>query len=67
MRSAAAHRIETCHACDRPIDGKPGGSGLLVFPRGDDVVYEEPPLCRPCAHAIGMTALFRFEEEEEED
>jgi hypothetical protein len=29
-------------------------------------VREEPPLCASCAHAIGMTALFRFEAEEDE-
>jgi len=62
MEDEARH----CHACEAPIDGEPGGHGLFVFPRGDDVVYEEPPLCEKCAHAIGMTALWRFAEEEEE-
>ncbi len=56
----------TCHVCDEPIGGEPGGKGLLVFPRGDTAVYEEPLLCGRCAHAIGMTALWRFAAEEEE-
>lgn len=56
----------TCHACDALIEGEPAGRGLLVFVRGDEVEREEPPLCERCAHAIGMTALFRFAEEEEE-
>ena len=44
----------------------PSGRGLLLFPRGDSVVREEPPLCERCSHAIAMTALFRFDAEEDE-
>ncbi len=55
-----------CHACDAPIDGEPGGHGLFVFVRGDHVAYEEPALCSDCALAIGVTALWRFAEQEEE-
>jgi hypothetical protein len=44
----------------------PAAHGLLLFPRGDKVLREEPPLCEKCAHAIGITALFRFAEEEDE-
>lgn len=56
----------TCHACNAPIEGEPAGRGLMVFVRGDQVEYEEPPLCERCAHAISMTALYRWEIEEEE-
>lgn len=56
----------TCHVCDEAIEGEPGGKGLLVFPRGDGLEYEEPLLCAGCAHAIGITALWRFAAEEEE-
>jgi hypothetical protein len=55
-----------CHACGDAIEGEPAGRGLLVFPRGDGVEYEEPPLCERCALAVGITALYRFAEEEEE-
>lgn len=58
--------LETCDACSATIDGEPHGRGLLLFPRGDEVAREEPPLCEQCALAIGVTALFRFEEEEDE-
>lgn len=44
----------------------PPGSGLLVFVRADEVRYEEPPLCSRCSVAIGVTALVRWAEEEEE-
>jgi hypothetical protein len=37
-----------------------------VFARGDEVRYEEPPLCARCSVAIGVTALVRWAEEEEE-
>jgi len=55
-----------CDACGTEIEGEPAGHGLLVFPRGDDVLREEPPLCERCAHAISMTALARWEMEEED-
>ncbi|AKF08070.1 hypothetical protein [Sandaracinus amylolyticus] len=55
-----------CDACSAPIEGEPAARGLLLFPRGEHVEREEPPLCERCAHAIGMTALYRFIEEEEE-
>lgn len=42
------------------------GSGLLVFTRSGEVRYEEPPLCTRCSVAIGVTALVRWAEEEEE-
>jgi hypothetical protein len=47
-------------------DVAPAGSGLLVFARGDEVRREEPPLCARCSVAIGVTALVRWAEEEEE-
>lgn len=46
--------------------GLPAGSGLLVFSRFGEVHYEEPPLCARCSVAIGVTALVRWAEEEEE-
>jgi hypothetical protein len=55
-----------CDACNTPNEGEPAGAGLLVFPRGDTVLREEPPLCEKCALAIGMTALMRWEMEEED-
>lgn len=67
VRIAAMNATElNCHACDAPIEGDPAGRGLMVFVRGDQVEYEEPPLCERCAHAISMTALYRWEIEEEE-
>ena len=59
-----------CDVCGRKLEGRDeddlGGTGLLIWVRGDKVVYEEPPLCRDCSTAIGMTALARWEIEEEE-
>ena len=43
-----------------------GGCGLLVWARGDERRYQEPPLCAACAAAIGVTALQRWETEEDE-
>ncbi len=42
------------------------GRGLLVWSRGAERRYQEPPLCASCAVAIGVTALQRWETEEDE-
>jgi hypothetical protein len=42
------------------------GCGVYLRARGDDVRLESAPLCPACASAIGMTALARWEIEEEE-
>ena len=56
----------SCDACEEPIEGEPAGRGLYVWTRGDEVRYEEPPLCEKCATAIGITALAAWNVEEEE-
>jgi len=55
-----------CDACSELIEGEPAGRGLYVWTRGDEVRYEEPPLCARCATAIGITALTTWSVEEEE-
>jgi len=55
-----------CDACGELIEGEPAGSGLYVWTRGEEVRYEEPPLCASCATAIGVTALATWSVEEEE-
>jgi hypothetical protein len=42
------------------------GNGVYMWTRGDSVRFEQAPLCASCASAIGMTALARWEIEEEE-
>jgi hypothetical protein len=67
MALSHPYAILFCDACEKPIlDGEPAGTGLYVFARGDEVRYEEPPLCQRCSLAIGVTALVRWAEEEEE-
>lgn len=66
MQSDSADGSLACDACGGEIDGEPAGSGLLLWVRGDNVEHEEPPLCAKCAHAIGMTALLRWEMEEDD-
>jgi hypothetical protein len=56
-----------CDACGKPIEGEPAGSGLYVWTRGEEVRYEEPPLCAKCANAIGLAALAQWDVEEDED
>ncbi len=65
-----------CDVCDGSLETEPsddeetgygvGGRGLLVWARGDENRYQEPPLCATCAAAIGVSALQRWETEEDE-
>lgn len=62
-----------CDACDAVLpatDADEGydlpGFGVYLWTRGEEVRFEKAPLCGSCASAIGMTALARWEIEEEE-
>ncbi|HEX4447561.1 MAG TPA: hypothetical protein VH044_12520 [Polyangiaceae bacterium] len=63
-----------CDACGESIaDGDPApggygapGHGVYLWARGDETRLETVPLCTACAATIGMTALARWEIEEEE-
>lgn len=60
-----SQHAQTCDACEAQIEGEAAGHGLFIHMRGDNVVYEEPPLCRKCALAIGVTALAHFYDQDE--
>lgn len=62
-----------CDVCSAPVEEEENeegfvvhGRGLLVWTRGEERRYQEPPLCPQCAAAVGMTALSRWEIEEDE-
>ncbi len=62
-----------CDACEGPIYADDEGAwydvpgrGVYLWKHGDAVELEIAPLCSSCASAIGMTALARWEIEEEE-
>ncbi len=60
----------TCNVCDRKLDREEDAetvsSGLLLFVRGDERRWEEPELCEACSSAITISAMQRWETEEEE-
>ncbi len=56
-----------CDACGKWFQGEPSGSGLFLWTRGDEVRYEEPPLCEACASEITVGALVTWETEDEEE
>jgi hypothetical protein len=56
----------SCDACGEPIEGAPAGSGLFLWTRGEEVRYEEPPLCERCAYAIAVGGTLALEPEDEE-
>jgi hypothetical protein len=55
-----------CDSCGDEIEGSPAGSGLFLWTRGEEVRYEEPPLCERCAYAIAVGGTLQLESEEEE-
>jgi hypothetical protein len=54
-----------CDACGKTVEGEPSGHGLYVWTRGEEVRYEEPPLCARCANAVNLAALAQWELEED--
>jgi hypothetical protein len=56
-----------CDMCGLHFEGEPAGSGLFMWTRGDEVRFEEPPLCEACAENVTLDALTRWEVEEEEE
>jgi len=71
---SAAHRASElrgvqgydCDVCGEHFDGAPAGSGLFIWTRGDEVRYEDPPLCESCASRVTIGALLSFDSGEEE-
>ena len=63
----APHPGYDCDVCGEHFEGEPAGAGLLMWTRGDEVRFEEPPLCPECAESVTQGALTRFEIEEEEE
>jgi hypothetical protein len=65
-----------CDACGGPLGDAEStgdesdygleGRGVYLWARGDETRLETVPLCAACASAIGVTALARWEIEEEE-
>jgi hypothetical protein len=56
-----------CDVCGKRFEGQPESSGLLLWTRGEEVRYEEPPLCGDCAARITLGALSIFQTDEEEE
>ncbi|HEV8548784.1 MAG TPA: hypothetical protein VGQ57_07150 [Polyangiaceae bacterium] len=56
-----------CDKCGEWFDGEPAGAGLFLWTRGEEVRYEEPPLCEECASEITVGALVKWESEDEEE
>ena len=64
---AAAPAGFDCDMCGQHFDCDPAGSGLFMWTRGDEVRFEEPPLCEECGKNVTLDALTRWFVEEEEE
>jgi hypothetical protein len=60
-------RSYDCDSCGQHFEGEPGGAGLFLWTRGEEIRYEEPPLCETCAAEIAVGALVKWDSEEEEE
>ena len=47
--------------CDVAIEGNVSNTGLMMWTRGDDIRYDEPPLCGSCAQSISVSAWTRWQ------
>jgi hypothetical protein len=54
-----------CDLCDASLDDA-ASSGLLMWSRGGELRFEEPPLCSDCAGGIGLSAFLRWSVSEDE-
>jgi hypothetical protein len=65
-----ATRCDACNerltAADDSAGYSPQGRAIYLWQRGGEPQVESAPLCPSCASAIGVTALARWEIEEEE-
>jgi hypothetical protein len=52
--SGAKGEALLCDSCGSRIEGEPAGSGLYLWTRGDEVRFEEPPLCEACVSTITL-------------
>jgi hypothetical protein len=55
-----------CDVCGRTLEGMPAGSGLFIWTRGEEVRYENPPLCDECAPRVTVAALGFWDHDEDE-
>ena len=46
-----------CSSCEELIAGEPAATGLFMWTRGDDIRFDEPPLCGLCAVQLNIAAL----------
>ncbi len=58
---------KVCSVCDAEIIGEPAGSGLLMWTRGDDIRYDEPPICDDCSKTLHVTAYARWQVEYDDE
>lgn len=56
-----------CDHCGRRFEGTPSGAGLLLWTRGEEVRFEEPPLCEECASKLTLGAFSKWEKETDEE
>lgn len=52
--------VQQCQVCDAPLRDADAQFGLLIWARGDETRYEEPPVCERCAESVRAAAYLRW-------
>lgn len=60
-------QVHECDLCGHAFEGPPAGSGLLLWTRGEEVRYEEPPLCESCSSRLLLGAMLQFADDEDDE
>jgi hypothetical protein len=70
FQASEATRCDACNELLVPVDDSDGygveGRAVYLWQRAGETHLESAPLCPSCAAAVGVTALARWEIEEEE-
>ncbi|MGC4064213.1 MAG: hypothetical protein QM784_06130 [Polyangiaceae bacterium] len=64
---AASATTYHCDLCDKACEGEPSGKGLLLWWRGTEMRFDEPPLCEECSSRITLGAMSKWALEDEEE
>lgn len=55
-----AEREIACSLCETPLVEGAAAKGLFMWTRGEDIRFEEPPLCGRCSGSVSISAFLSW-------